>query len=248
LEEIHEYANSFIEIGPLSKSYEVKILMNEKKESFEHKHIIFYADFHFKRIICSKPIIINGTYVFPHGFSQTLIIMYHDIIINRFIPGIIILTNNHKYIGYIHIFNDILENIQNYEKSNKARLNWESFTSDFEKSLIKSFKNTIAIKYDKIQHYGCYFHFLQRCRSKLISKGLGTTENIYLKDVDSIFRTNNALENYNRIFKHLDNMRANMVFSTFIDNIKDEFIRYKNLIEDLENKGLNYVSKSKKKN
>lgn len=79
-----------------------------------------------------KHILIDGTYIFPAGFSQTFIIMYYDIIINRFILGIIILTNNHKYIGYIHIFIDILENIPNYEKLYKTKLNWETFTSDYE--------------------------------------------------------------------------------------------------------------------
>ncbi len=50
--------------------------MNDKKESFKHKHFIFYTDFHFKRIISSKHILIDATYIFPAGFSQTLIIMH----------------------------------------------------------------------------------------------------------------------------------------------------------------------------
>lgn len=56
----------------------------------------------------------------------------------------------------------------------------------------KSFKNTIAKKYKNIQHYGCYFHFhfLQRCRSKLISEGLGTEDNSDLYEKAMEFTSN----------------------------------------------------------
>ena len=116
---------------------------------------------HFKRIISSKHNIIDITYIYPPTFTQTLIIIYSDIIVNKFIPDIIILTNNYKFVGYKHIFNDIIENINQYEKNFKTILNWDSFTSDFDVSLIKAFKEVFYKKYDKIQHYVCYFHFLK---------------------------------------------------------------------------------------
>ena len=51
-----------------------------------------------------------------------------------------------------------------------------------------------------------------------------------------IFRTNNCLENYDRIFKNLPNIKPNMVFSLYVDNIKNEFINCKIMIWDNENK------------
>ena len=71
-------------------------------------------------------------------------------------------------------------------------------------------------------------------------------KSLYLKNVESIFRIINALENYNRIFKYIDNMRANISFFAYIDNnIKDEFIRYQNIIEAFQNKAPKYELNTK---
>ena len=91
LSEIYNYANSFEDIGPIARSYEVKIITNENNERLEHKHIIFFIDYHFKRIFSSKHILIDCTFIFPLGYIQTMIIMYYDKILYRFIPGIFVL-------------------------------------------------------------------------------------------------------------------------------------------------------------
>ena len=161
LSELYNYANSFEDIGPIARSYEVKLIANENNERLEHKHIIFFIDYHFKRIFSSNHILIDCTYIFPVGYAQTMIIMYYDTIIYRFIPGIFVLINNKTSNGYQHIFRDIIEIIQSYEKEIKTKLNWASITTDFENGLIKAIDLEIINKYDNITHYRCFFHYLK---------------------------------------------------------------------------------------
>lgn len=117
------------------------------------------------------------TYIYPPGFSQTMIIMYYDIIVYKFILGIFILINNKTLNGYKHIFKDIYENVTNYEKETNNKLHWNSYTSDFEIALISAFTEVFLSKNKNITHYGCYFHFLQNCLKKLIKKGFETKDN-----------------------------------------------------------------------
>ena len=69
--------------------------------------------------------------------------------------------------------------------------------------------------------------------------------NLNIRKVKKIFRTYNSFENYNRLFKELNDFKKNINFSLYIDNIKNEFIKYKELIEDFENKHLKMKSKNK---
>ena len=128
----------FEDIGPMVRSYEVKLIANERNERLEHKHIIFFIDFHFKRMFSSNHILIDCTYIFLIGFAQTMIIMYYDTILYKFIPGIFVLINNKTSNGYQHIFRDIIEMIQSYEKEIKVNLNCSLITTHFEKALIRS--------------------------------------------------------------------------------------------------------------
>ena len=73
--------------------------------------------------------------MFPTGFCQTLIILYYDLIIYKFIPGIYILINNKTEAGYESVFKKIKNDFDNYRKIKNIKLNWKTFTSDFEKSL-----------------------------------------------------------------------------------------------------------------
>ena len=50
-----------------------------------------------KRLIVSEYILIDGTFVFPESYKQTLIIMYYDNILKKLIPSIFIITNNKIY-------------------------------------------------------------------------------------------------------------------------------------------------------
>ena len=84
--------------------------------------------------------------------------MYYDTIIYIFITGIFVLINSKTYNGYQHIFIDIIEIIQSYEKKIKARLNQATITLDFENGLIKAIDLEIINKYDDINHYECLFY------------------------------------------------------------------------------------------
>ena len=107
--------------------------------------MIFYTEYDFKNL----NILIDVTYIYPSGFSQTVIVRYYDIIIYKFIPGIYILINNKMKIGYSLIFKDILENIINFEKEINGKLNWKTWTTDFELSLINGF-NKVFNEYNII--------------------------------------------------------------------------------------------------
>lgn len=50
--------------------------------------MIFFSDFHFKRMFSSQHILIDSTFIFPPEFVQTMIIMNYDSIVYKFIPGI----------------------------------------------------------------------------------------------------------------------------------------------------------------
>ena len=69
------------------------------------------------------------------------------------------------------------------------------------------------------------------------------TLNLY--KVETIFRTNNSLENYNKIFKNLLNMKPDMHFTLYIDNIKQEIINHKIMVEELETKKPKKLSNNK---
>lgn len=116
------------------------------------------------------------TYVYPPGFSHTMIIMYYDIIVYKFIPGIFILTYNKTKIGYKHN-----ENVTNYEKEINNKLHWNSYTSDFEIALINAFNEVFLSQKTNISHYGCYFHFLKNCRKKLVKAVMKFTSSLPFK-------------------------------------------------------------------
>ena len=136
LSELFSYSKEIKDLGEFARGYEETFLYNQNNEKFEHKHIYFYSNFDFKRLYASEHISIDGTYVFPTGFCQTLIMLYYDPIIYKFIPGVYILINNKTEAGYSNVFKKINNDFDNYRRINNIKLNWKTFTSDFEKSLI----------------------------------------------------------------------------------------------------------------
>ena len=225
----------------------------------------------------SEFILIDGTFVFPDNYKQTLIIMYYDNIINKMIPSIFIVTNNKICEGYILIFDFIKRYITSYIKNELIHLNWQSFTTDFETALITAFKKTFDF-IPNLKHNGCFFHYMKNIY-KYLAKNKYTVKknkshydyiikNVYklpfksnieknidkeikkickknsfykdfcqyfldewskyfkdnslvLKDIHIKIRTNNSLENFNRTFKHSFNMKSNMNFIKYIDNLLD---------------------------
>ena len=95
----------------------IKQLVTKEKKTIDHKAILFFTDFDIKRFIISEHILLDGTFIFPEGFMQTIIIMYYDILIEKMIPGIFIVINNKTFEGYI----DCFTYIKNY--INKLNIN-----------------------------------------------------------------------------------------------------------------------------
>ena len=57
-----------------------------------------------------------------------------------------------------------------------------------------------------------------------------------MNKIEVKFRTNNALENYNKRFKEMNDMNPNMQTSIFIDNITNDILHHVETIRILENK------------
>ena len=66
----------------------MKQLLNKENKIINHKAMIFFSDFDIKRLAFSKHLLIDGTFIYPTGFLQTIVIMYYDEIIDKIIPGI----------------------------------------------------------------------------------------------------------------------------------------------------------------
>jgi len=77
--------------------------------------------------------------------------------------------NNKTQIGYKNVFSYLKENFKAYQNLSKEPLQWDIFTTDFEKTLINSlhlvFNNNDTEK--EKHHIGCYFHFLKNYRKNL---------------------------------------------------------------------------------
>ena len=58
------------------------------------------------------------------------------------------------------------------------KVNWISFTTDFESALINSFKNTFNF-IKNLKHNGCFFHFMQNIRKYLLKNKYTIKENIF---------------------------------------------------------------------
>ena len=72
----------------------------KKKKIIENKSFIFFTDFDIKRIIASEHLLIDGSFIYPKNYMQTIIIMYYDVIIEKMLPGIFIIINNKTEEGY----------------------------------------------------------------------------------------------------------------------------------------------------
>ena len=61
-------------------------------------------------------------------------------------------------------------------------------------------------------------------------------KSLELNKIEVKFRTNNVIENYNKRFKEMIGMNANMQSSIFIDNITNDILHHIECIRNIENK------------
>ena len=157
LEDVYDYSK-LNNNSNFCRCVTIKQLVTKNKKSIEHKAIIFFSDFDIKRFKISEHILLDGTFIYPTGFMQTIILMYYDNITDKMIPGIFIIINNKTYEGYVDCFNYIKNYIYRLNNS-EEKLNFKTFTTDYEIALYNAF-NFVFNKYKNIRHIGCYFHFL----------------------------------------------------------------------------------------
>ena len=175
LENLYEYSNKLDNEENFCRNIVIKQLISKDKKIIHHKAIIFFSDFDIKRLIVSEHLLIDGTFVFPYTYMQTIIIMYYDIITSKMIPGIFIITNNKTEEGYRDSFLYIKYYINKLIKNEKKNLKFKTFTTDFEKALFNAF-NVIFNQNKDIKHVGCYFHYIQNNRKFLQKKGFTSKE------------------------------------------------------------------------
>ena len=301
-EEIYNYSLKLNNGEDFCRSIIISTIITREKKKFEHKHILFFSDYDIRRLIASNHVLIDGTFSFPKGFSQTIIIMYLDTIVLKMIPGVFAVTNNKCYEGYKCIFTDLLSKINMYTKSDNTKLKFISFTSDFEYSLYSSFNDVFKSICPNIRHIGCLYHYMANIEKKLRHYGYGETKRkkehdeiikffvdlpfinninitindkidkfkkkypideefynyfnnywipffeqkiLVLKDVDIKLRTNNSLENFNKLLKKHFFKKGIQEPYLFLDVIMDEVIIHENYINKINSKSFDNLAKSK---
>ena len=76
---------------------------------FQHEHIIYVSDYFIKKLNKSSHFYIDGTFVYPKGFKQLIVILYYDSDLNKRFPGLFALINNKKENGYLELFRKIYD-------------------------------------------------------------------------------------------------------------------------------------------
>ena len=77
------------------------------KTLFLHEHMIFISNYFIKKLNAAEHIYIDGTFIFPPGFKQFIVILYRDETSGKRYPGLYALINNKKFEGYKLLFEKI---------------------------------------------------------------------------------------------------------------------------------------------
>ena len=134
--------------------YNLTCLYTEKGNSvFYHEQIIFISNYFIKKLRESEHYYIDGTFVYPQGFKQLIVLLYYEGKSNKRYPGLFALINNKKVAGYKYLFMTIKRIIT---LENTKNLKLEHITTDFEKGLI----NAIISVFPNIKVIGCFYHFV----------------------------------------------------------------------------------------
>ena len=105
---------------------------NSEKKLYNHERMIFTSPFQINKIINSPHLYFVGTFVFPPGFMQMIIILYYDNEIKKRAPDAYILLNNKKEKSYIKVLRNFKSIIT---LANTINLKLISYSSDYEIAL-----------------------------------------------------------------------------------------------------------------
>ena len=216
----------------------VYIYDNKGTAQFLHEHMIFVSNFFIRKLRNTNHIYIDGTFMYPKGFSQLIVILYIDEESGKRYPGLFALINNKKQEGYKYLFKKILDILTLENTSNKKIL---SYTIDFEKGLI----NATRYIFGEIRQIGCYYHYCRNIREEIRDLGLLKIEDLmdntkslledlyilpftYYKD-ESIF--NKIKEKYLKISKEYIDF-LNYYNTQWIPYFKNGMLNYHYLIKE----------------
>ena len=107
----------------------------------------------------SKHIFIDGTFIHPINYMQTIIVLFVDEITNLKVPGLFALLSNKSYSDYKNLFLLIKDYVFDININ-------KTITIDFEEPLIKAIHEIVPN--DRL--IGCYFHFKNDLYKNAFSK------------------------------------------------------------------------------
>ena len=245
LENIYDYSEKISNNEYFCRYVAIKQLISKDNKIITHKAVIFFTDFDIRRLAFSKHLLIDGTFVFPKGFLQTIIIMYYDEILDKMIPGVFIVINNKTQVGYVDVFKYLKYYIENLLKNRTEKYKFETFTTDFEIGLYEAF-NKVFNTNNKIRHLGCYFHFLQNIRKYFQKKGLTKKkyENVYNNLINTCRNLPfNKYKNENLINKVKNNYEVIMKYKDDKIDIEEKKTILMEFVTYFEGQWLDYFNK-----
>ena len=158
------------------RDYSLKTIYSKSgKKVIFHEHMIFISNYFIKKLRDSEHFYIDGTFVFPKGFKQLIVILYYDNKSSRRFPGLFALINNKTENGYIELFKSV-KNIITLE--NTKILNLKSISTDFELGLISALETV----FPGIRKVGCFYHFVRAIKEKFKNLGMLDKKNNNIGD------------------------------------------------------------------
>ena len=218
-----EYPNTK-ENTPFLRDYSYITLYNASgKSQFIHEHFIFISNYFIKKLIQAEHLYIDGTFIFPPGFIQLIVILYRDDNSGVRYPGLFALINNKKFEGYKYLFEKInfLITIENTIKSN-----FQSYTIDFERALI----NATNIIFENKRQVGCFYHYCRNIRERALE--LGLYKKIYKDEVNNFlnefYKMPFIFHDKNKIFDDLKEKYSenNRLYNDFLIYFENQWIQY----------------------
>ena len=233
-DEIFIYSNYIEDLRYFCRSISKSFLYDSKNKIIEPNHIIFFTELSIKRLIISKNLLIDGTFTYPKGYYQTIIIMFYDPLLFKIIPGIFIGFNNKTFQGYTLIFRFIRDYIYKYCQNDLSKIKWKVFTTDFEENLFNSFQKVFK-KIEYLEHKGCFFHYLKNIRKYLVKNGF--TKKKMEDDYKYIIKTcynlpfkKNIQKNIGKEFKNAFRKKNKYKdFENYFSNQWEDFFKNKTL-------------------
>ena len=210
------------------REYKFSLIYNKTgKKLLSHEHIIYCSNFFIRKLQNADHWYIDGTWIYPKGFRQLIIILYYDKSSKKRYPGLYALINNKTFEGYLELFKKILS-IITIENSKSLKL--KSYTTDFEQALI----NCLSILIPNVRSIGCYYHYYVNIY-KNAKKYKLNNDNI----LNDLYLLPYKLINDIEIFEKFKSKYNNKKYIEFMDYINSQWGKY------FRNGMLNYSNTTK---